>query len=168
VFMDPGAPGSCNPAWVLSTAKELCLAVAYLHSMDVVHGDLKSSNVLLKAAAATAADTRGFTAKVCGAAESQLLWQRYLEVGMTRMNSQGGGTAACHLPGLLIIRLRSSVTPLTEPPLVGCSGCCQVAVGQLVVMDMHVRAALSGCLITCAGAITAAVLQCCCRCLTLA
>lgn len=52
-------------AWVLATAKEFCVAVAYLHSMDVCHGDLKSSNVLLKAAAATAWDTRGFVAKVC-------------------------------------------------------------------------------------------------------
>jgi tRNA A-37 threonylcarbamoyl transferase component Bud32 len=40
------------------------MAVAYLHAMDVVHGDLKSSNVLLKAAAPSAWDTRGFVAKV--------------------------------------------------------------------------------------------------------
>lgn len=57
-------PSSIRLAWVLATAKELCTAVCYLHSMDVVHGDLKSSNVLLKAAAATAWDTRGFVAKV--------------------------------------------------------------------------------------------------------
>lgn len=38
--------------------------MSYLHSMDVVHGDLKSSNVLLKAAALTSWDTRGFVAKV--------------------------------------------------------------------------------------------------------
>lgn len=38
--------------------------MCYLHSMDVVHGDLKSSNVLLKAAAATPWDSRGFVAKV--------------------------------------------------------------------------------------------------------
>jgi len=63
---------------VLATAKEFCVAVAYLHSMDVVHGDLKSSNVLLKAAAVTAGDTRGFSAKVRAAAEAagraQQMW----------------------------------------------------------------------------------------------
>lgn len=66
VFMDPQSPDCCNTLWVLATAKELCSALAYLHAMDVVHGDLKSSNVLLKAAATTAWDTRGFVAKVCG------------------------------------------------------------------------------------------------------
>lgn len=57
-------PEASHLYWVLATAKEFCTAVAYLHSMDVVHGDLKSSNVLLKAAAATAWDSRGFVAKV--------------------------------------------------------------------------------------------------------
>lgn len=49
--------------FVLATAKEFCAAIAYLHSMDVVHGDLKSTNVLLKSAAKTKYDQRGFTAK---------------------------------------------------------------------------------------------------------
>lgn len=68
LFMDPACPGACQPAWVLATAKEFCVAIAYLHTMDVVHGDLKSSNVLLKAAPLSAWDTRGFVAKVRGAA----------------------------------------------------------------------------------------------------
>lgn len=64
LFMDPTCASRCNALAVLMTAKEFCTAVAYLHSMDVVHGDLKSSNVLLKAAATTPLDGRGFTAKV--------------------------------------------------------------------------------------------------------
>jgi serine/threonine protein kinase len=65
VFSQGTLPPSCHSCWVLATAKEFCTAVAYLHSMDVVHGDLKSSNVLLKAAAVTPWDSRGFVAKVC-------------------------------------------------------------------------------------------------------
>lgn len=64
LFVDPQCPLRCNLLWVLITAKEFCVAVAYLHAMDVVHGDLKSSNVLLKAAATTPLDGRGFQAKV--------------------------------------------------------------------------------------------------------
>lgn len=70
LFKDPSCLNRCHPLWVLITAKEFCVAVSYLHSMDVVHGDLKSSNVLLKAAAATAVDGRGFVAKV-----SDLRWR---------------------------------------------------------------------------------------------
>lgn len=65
VFSQGTLPPSCHSCWVLATAKEFCTAVAYLHSMDVVHGDLKSSNVLLKAAGVTPWDSRGFVAKVC-------------------------------------------------------------------------------------------------------
>lgn len=64
VFSQGSLSGAAHLCWVLATAKEFCTAVSYLHSMDVVHGDLKSSNVLLKAAAATAWDSRGFVAKV--------------------------------------------------------------------------------------------------------
>lgn len=68
MFSQGTLPGASHLCWVLATAKEFCTAVSYLHSMDVVHGDLKSSNVLLKAAAVTNWDSRGFVAKVCLAA----------------------------------------------------------------------------------------------------
>jgi len=58
---------------VLSTAKEVCAAVAYLHSNGVVHGDLKSTNVLLKSAAVTRHDARGFCARVSDFGLSQVL-----------------------------------------------------------------------------------------------
>eukprot|EP00775_Hariotina_reticulata_P005410 gene5410-5643_t len=93
-FMDPAVPGCCNPAWVLSTAKELCVAVAYLHSMDVVHGDLKSSNVLLKAAATTAADTRGFTAKVSDFGLSRVMDAISAANGTTSIDGSSDGTSA--------------------------------------------------------------------------
>lgn len=64
MFRQGALLGASHLCWVLATAKEFCTAVSYLHSMDVVHGDLKSSNVLLKAAAVTAWDSRGFVAKV--------------------------------------------------------------------------------------------------------
>ena len=49
---------------VLLTAKEVATALAYLHSMRVVHGDLKSANVMLRGAPLTPTDDRGFEAKV--------------------------------------------------------------------------------------------------------
>ena len=59
---------------ILATAKEVCAAVAYLHDMGVLHGDLKSTNVLLKSSATTRQDARGFIAKVSQCSNS--LWHR--------------------------------------------------------------------------------------------
>ena len=42
----------------------------YLHSADILHGDLKPANVLLKSASE---DTRGFTCKLCDFGLSRLL-----------------------------------------------------------------------------------------------
>jgi len=51
----------------------LCSAMAYLHSLDILHGDLSSNNVLL---ACNSDDQRGFTAKVA-------------DFGLARMLPQG-------------------------------------------------------------------------------
>ncbi|KIZ05372.1 Serine/threonine-protein kinase HT1 [Monoraphidium neglectum] len=59
--------------FVLATAKEVCAAVAYLHGCGVVHGDLKATNVLLKGAAATRHDGRGFCARVSDFGLSQVM-----------------------------------------------------------------------------------------------
>ena len=50
---------------LLLTALELAKALAYLHSMDIMHGDLTGGNVLLQSSATTPEDPRGFTVKAC-------------------------------------------------------------------------------------------------------
>ena len=61
----------------MSTARHdsgvLCSAMAYLHSLDILHGDLSGNNILL---ACNNDDQRGFTAKVA-------------DFGMARMLCQG-------------------------------------------------------------------------------
>lgn len=49
---------------ILLCAKDIAAGMRYLHSVDVVHADLKPANVLLKSARRTPADPRGFTCKV--------------------------------------------------------------------------------------------------------
>eukprot|EP00882_Tetradesmus_deserticola_P021070 GHRQ01022792.1.p1 GENE.GHRQ01022792.1~~GHRQ01022792.1.p1 ORF type:complete len:111 (-),score=27.24 GHRQ01022792.1:86-418(-) len=45
-----------------ATAREMAGALSYLHSKNILHGDLTGNNVLLTV---TADDRRGFVAKVC-------------------------------------------------------------------------------------------------------
>jgi serine/threonine protein kinase len=49
---------------LLLTALELADALAYLHSVDVMHGDLTGGNVLLHSSPITPTDPRGFIVKV--------------------------------------------------------------------------------------------------------
>lgn len=50
---------------LLLTALELAKALAYLHRLDILHGDLTGGNVMLTSQPATQDDPRGFTVKVC-------------------------------------------------------------------------------------------------------
>jgi len=49
---------------LLLTALELAEALAYLHRLDIMHGDLTGGNVMLHSAPVTEQDSRGFTVKV--------------------------------------------------------------------------------------------------------
>ena len=49
---------------LLLTALELANAMTYLHSVDIMHGQLTGGNVLLHSSPVTAGDTTGFTVKV--------------------------------------------------------------------------------------------------------
>lgn len=46
--------------WVLRCLLEIVFGMEYLHSMSIVHGDLKCANVLCKC---SISDARGFTCK---------------------------------------------------------------------------------------------------------
>ncbi|GAX79247.1 hypothetical protein CEUSTIGMA_g6687.t1 [Chlamydomonas eustigma] len=75
IFPPPTTP----EGWfcLLMTAKEICVAVSHLHSLRVVHGDLKARSVLLTAAppcCQLGPDARGFTVKISDFGSSAVLW----------------------------------------------------------------------------------------------
>lgn len=78
---------------LLLTALELATALAYLHGVDIMHGDLTGGNVMLHSAPVTADDPRGFTVKVA-------------DFGMSRIHSDTKQTASqgtiTHMPPELI------------------------------------------------------------------
>lgn len=49
---------------LLLCAMDVAAGMCYLHSINLLHGDLKSANVLLRSCSVTDRDPRGFTCKV--------------------------------------------------------------------------------------------------------
>eukprot|EP00210_Caulerpa_lentillifera_P003153 g3013.t1 len=69
--LSPGQDTSSSKLWnVAKTALEIAGAMNYLHSVRIIHGDLKPGNVLLKK---DASDPRGFICKVCDFGLSKFL-----------------------------------------------------------------------------------------------
>ncbi|KAK9918207.1 hypothetical protein WJX75_002257 [Coccomyxa subellipsoidea] len=79
--------------WVLRCLLEIVFGMEYLHSLSIVHGDLKCANVLCKS---STSDARGFTCKVADFGLSQT----GVTDGVTAITSKPG-TAVFAAPELL-------------------------------------------------------------------
>jgi len=65
--------GCLDVRHVLATSREIASAMTYLHSQNVLHGDLNGNNILLVGSTPTAADDRDFSAKVADFGLSRML-----------------------------------------------------------------------------------------------
>ncbi|GLI62013.1 hypothetical protein VaNZ11_004588 [Volvox africanus] len=78
------------------TAKEVALGMAFLHHNNIIHGDLKPGNVLLKS---SRQDQRGFVVKISDFGLSRVLHSsgvthQHLMATCTNGSSSGGGVSA--------------------------------------------------------------------------
>lgn len=82
--------------YVISCLREIAMGLEYLHTLGLVHGDLKDNNVLLQS---TRSNARGFTCKIADLGCSRLLSLGKMDVaGVT---TQTTGTACYAAPELL-------------------------------------------------------------------
>ena len=91
----------CLQIGMLKALLDTASGLDYLHAMGVVHGDLKTANVLLKG---SAEDARGF---VCKLADFGL--SRVLDMGATHLSTKyvhgKGWEITQHCYGRLMVRL---------------------------------------------------------------
>ncbi|KAK9827983.1 hypothetical protein WJX81_005140 [Elliptochloris bilobata] len=75
---DSDDPPPRNLPAVVQTAREIASALTYLHSLDILHGDLSGGNILL---ASSNKDPRGFVAKVADFGLSRVLTAEAISTG---------------------------------------------------------------------------------------
>ncbi|KAK9915712.1 hypothetical protein WJX75_003037 [Coccomyxa subellipsoidea] len=73
-----GPKTTCNVAAVRETALEIASALAYLHNINILHGDLSGGNILLTS---SSKDHRKFTCKVADFGLSRVLSQEAISTG---------------------------------------------------------------------------------------
>ncbi|KAK9917057.1 hypothetical protein WJX75_000396 [Coccomyxa subellipsoidea] len=78
-----------NMAAIYLSLMDITAGMIYLHSLGVVHSDLKGANVLLKSAPRTAADARGFVCKIADFGLS-----RVLGANRTHVSTNSHGTVS--------------------------------------------------------------------------
>ena len=92
--IDPVVEGNTLSSKTFPCSGVLCLVdiasgMAHLHSLGILHGDLKGANVMLKTSAASDHDQRGFRCKLADFGLS-----RILESNRTHVSTTTYGTAA--------------------------------------------------------------------------
>lgn len=82
--------------YVLSCLREVAMGLEYLHTLGLVHGDLKGNNILLQS---TRSNVRGFTCKIADLGCSRLLSLE--KAGLAEVTSGATGTTCYAAPELL-------------------------------------------------------------------
>ena len=84
---------ACKQVNIYKSLQDIAAGMDYLHTVGVLHGDLKGANVLLKS---TATDPRGFMCKLADFGLS-----RVLDLDMTHISTHTYGTISYMPPELL-------------------------------------------------------------------
>ena len=104
-----------------NTAREIASGMAYLHNMDILHGDLTAGNILLSSA--DAADARGFNAKVADFGLSRVMVRQPSQLHVRRCANFAG------MYTLLLLNHARDLLPAfsLRHPFSSCPSCSVVA-----------------------------------------